>query len=134
FTKLDRNSVRRLINRDDVQLLRQPTQPGISKKPVDRCRNAPVTVLRLSPNGSQCRFVTCRRNSFVRPQPLSHIGDVILGNGNIDAKVERYTGLILNLFTLKLSDSPLEHLRVKIEAQRLHVAGLLPPEQVARAT
>ena len=67
------------------------------------------------------------------PQPLSHVGDVLLGNRDIHAEIQRDAGLVFNFFAAELGNRALEHLRVKVETERLHVTRLLAAEKIPRA-
>ena len=99
----------------------------------DRFGKASVTILRLIANTGE-RFLIARgRHALVSSQALAHVVNVLVRNGHIDAEVDRYARFIFHRFPAQLRNGALEHLRVKIEAQRVHVARLLAAEQIAGA-
>src|SRR6185369_1505879 len=133
FTKFQRHTFAGLVYRKYRQVLGQPSQRGIAKKLFDRLRKPTVTILRLITNAEERFFISRGRNAFISSQALTHVVNVFIGYGHVDTEVDRYTGFIFDSLTAQLRDSTLEHLRVKVEAKRVHVARLLSSEKIAGA-
>jgi len=64
----------------------------------DRLRDPAVTIFCFGANRGERFLIARRRDSFVSPQPLAHVTDIALGNGNVHAEVERNRRLVFNLF------------------------------------
>ena len=115
-------------------ILSRLPQPRIGEKVFNGFRDAAVAIFRLGPNRRQGLFIARGRNALVSPQALSHVADIRFGNRDIDGEIDRDAGFVFDLFAAQLRNRALEHLRVKIKSERVHVSGLLPAEQIARAS
>ena len=129
--QLQGQSRRRPVNRDDPDFFSRPAQPGVGEEALDREGQTPVAILGLAPDLLQRLVVARRGDALVSPKALAHVGDVLFGDGNVNAEVDRDRGLVLDLLAAKLRDGALKHLRVKIEAEGIHVPRLLAAEEVA---
>src|SRR5207245_6562698 len=59
---------------------------------------------------------------------------VLVGVRDIAPEIDRVSGFVFALLAAQVSDGAFEHLRVKIETQRVHVPGLLSAQHVAGAS
>src|SRR5262249_23146819 len=91
-----------------------------------------VAVFDLSSNVRQLLVSLRRRDPLVGPQPLTHVVDVLFGNPNVDAQIHRSRKLVVDRLALQLANRSLEHLSVKVKADRIDVTRLLASEQIAR--
>ena len=126
------DSTRRPVNGNDPDVLGRLPQPRIGEKVFDGFRDAAVAIFRLGPNRGQSLFIARGRNALVSPQALSHVADIRFGNRDIDGEIDGDAGFVFDLFAAELRNRALEHLRVEIESERVHVTGLLPAQQIAR--
>ena len=131
LAEFDRDAVGGFVDRYDVHRLGEFAQPAVFKKVFDRAGNAAVTILDLGVDLHQSLFGFGRRNSFVCPQPLAGLGNVIFRDRNIDAEIDRNARLVGDLVAANLGDRPLEHLCIEIKAESVEMARLLAAEDVA---
>src|SRR5229473_6863450 len=92
-----------------------------------------IAVCGLSSDSREGLVIARRRNAFVSPQALAHVGNIAFRNRDIDSEVDRHAGFVFDLLAAQFCDSALEHLRVKIKTERVHVARLLAAEKISRA-
>ena len=72
-------------------------------------------------------------DALVGAQPLGVVGDVVVGNANIEPEIEGGMDFQRNLFALQLLHGFFEQADVRVVADGFDVAVLLAAEQVARA-
>src|SRR5207249_5418016 len=120
------------IDRNNAYSLGGLAQTRVIEQILDRLWNPPVTIFSLGANGRERLFIARGRNPFVGPQPLAHVSDIAFRNCHIDPEINRNGWLVFDLLAAQFSHGALEHLRVKVEPKRVHVARLLAAKQVTR--
>src|SRR5262249_28398645 len=120
------------VNRNDSQTFGLAPSAGETEEIFHRRRQSPVAVDDLFADAVQLLVRARRGDAFVCAQPLAHISYVIVGDARINAEIQLRARLFHDLLAAQLLDSAFEHLRVKIEADSVDVAGLLAAEQIAR--
>ena len=121
------------IHLGHAQRLGPQAQGRVAQEALDLAGQRSVAVADLRPQGVDLPGIPHLGEALVERHALVDLGHVPLGDAHLQAQVKDRARAVPRLLALQLQDGLLEELDVQVQADRLDVAALLPPQQVARA-